>query len=426
MSRLFCAMAVLMALAPAGRGDTLDRGLLDHADRLIDACVKSGHKTFGVVKFRVSVPGGPSGYREPLSSSMADRVENLLIACDEKERIGGVIRGLGAQVTLRVKEAKRADLFRSQCKLAWGKGKAKPDAVISGRLVFSTGLKDVNVEVEATNAADETTKLVSFKVAAGRDLLADAGLCFSVPDPSLSPAELDEKARKACRESVKIDPTDSTAGPAQVVTVEAFRDGKGLRKSKGYYGSGVFETPEAEGKLSFKLTNTGKRQAGLVLRVAGRGTIEKEVEQLTLCRKILLGPGKSVTLAGHLSIDTEGRQVFKMMTAEGLSRAAPSFGPQLDGLIELAVFITAEKEEKPDPDSLRGFGIDGLNTGPKWTREDLRTELRVRAGLKVTKVAVRASRRPDVPAGEMPHLEGSWMKSPRLVEYQRLTLERRP
>jgi hypothetical protein len=373
----------------------------------------------GVVRFQVHVPGVGPNYIEPLSSNLACRIENLLILSDKKKQLK-VIRGIGAQASLRSKGLHSdSELFRYKYDLAWGKERFKPDAFLYGSVKFTASLKVADVTIECQDAETKKTKLASFKVKVDRNVLADAGLSFTINDKGWEKSksvELDDLARI---EAVKARKSDTGARPpARLVKLEALHNDEVLAATRGSYGEMQLGARKIDGKWAFKLTNTSKAEVGVVLRVGGCGAVEKEAEQLSCCRRVLLGPGKSVTLRGHLLRDSEGKHDFRVHRIEGLSRSGSNYAPQLEGLFELAVFRTGKEEDGLEKKSLRGLGI----TGPpqkELARRDLETKLRAHGGLPLDKISVRSAVLPDVRGGEKPSLDGPTMKRPRFVEFQR-------
>ncbi len=426
MSRLVLAAAALAAWAAPVRADAIDKALLGVGEKLVAACVKAKHKTVGAARFPVKVPGiiRPN-YIEPLSSNMADRIENLLIIADEKKQLN-VIRGMGAQTVARVEKDRGEagaifprEVFAYPHGLAWGKDRKEAEAYVTGKVTFTEGLKEALVEITLVDSSMEGSAVASFRVPAGRDILADVGQRFTLPDVSGAPADLDAKAREQAVKALK-DKTGS-ATPAPLVSLEAIRDKTALGQERGENGWTNLRTPEVEGELSFKLTNNGKGRVAVVLRVAGRAAIERQTEQMSLCRRVSIEPGKSVTLAGHLTRDVKGKHVFKMTAMKSDTRSLSTLKPDLDGLVELAVFVDGKEADNAERLSLRGFGIDGLD-GRVWTRDALATELKLRAGLRVGRDDEKTAVRPDLPPEKALPLEGAALAKPRFAEYQRFRL----
>lgn len=418
MDRLILA-ALALGWCAACRADSIDAGLLAHGDKIVRGCVGAGHKAVGVVRFRVRVPGVAASIIEPLSSNLACRVENLLILADQRGQLK-VIRGIGAQASaLSDKIHNIGGLFGRKYGLAWGRERVKPDAILDGSVTFAAGLKMAEVAVECQDGSGNRKKLVSFEVGVDRNVLADAGLPFTVNGKgweSCKAAELDARARAEAEKARKSN--SGTTSPARLVKLEVFRDDERLAITRGKHGQMNVPVRPTGGKWAFQLTNTSKEEVGVVLRVGGCGAIEKDGEQVSGCRRLLLGPGKSVKLTGHLFRDAEGKHDFRVLKLSSAERSPTGYAPQLEGLFEVGVFLAGKEDDGLEKKSLRGFGI---TEGPRegLTREKLQTQLKIRCGLPLAKEVIRLSSRPDVRAGEKIRPDGPTMARPRFVEFQR-------
>ena len=118
----------------------IHRQLQKHIPQIIQHLNENGHKTVGVLKFRVKKPGQKlSDSVGPLNSLMADRLEVGLILgnpFDESRQLR-IIRDASSQAenianASHVTEEGRAAFFGPEFELAWGNEKARADAFLTG------------------------------------------------------------------------------------------------------------------------------------------------------------------------------------------------------------------------------------------------------------------------------------------------------
>jgi hypothetical protein len=391
----------------------------------LKSCRERGYKNIGVLKFRVKVgKEEPSLTVEPLCSNLAERLENLLIVLNNPKEPLGILHAPGevasakdTRSTYRTAEG-RKQLLSHTYPLAWGKDKVKADAFLTGLVEIQADLRKALVTLEVFDRDKGPEKLLTFSVEVDRAILADLGLHFALDLPDLkraTPSKLDQRA--IARAVAKLRELDTRSrlprgGLVQLTFVVGDKVQE-IRPSERRGGEGLVRAPEAGQQLVVKVKNVSKQRLGLVLKVAGRSTVDEEIEVGFHCKKWLLDPGNEYTLKGYYMTDSRSERQFKAPDWSARSELAVA----ADDLIEVAVFVSGKMEDVPSRISLRG-----LSPRAKKARslKDLQKRLMARTGLKRTlKGIIVADDTPVEPA----KISREAMPNPTFLEYRRVRLE---
>ncbi len=329
------AALTLMAVAAPGRAGNLDRALIARAGQLLEEVAGAGHKTVGVLPFRVKK--GSRYAPAPLARAMAGRLENALIVVQGgTERIAiRVLRESGELPPSGGREA-LTQLFAAERNLAWGDGKAKPDALLTGEVSCAGDHASATVTVELLDPKSwrdgkpAPRRLVRFKVDADAALLRDLGYSFSLPRSVFKrdarPADADAlvAAQLARDERSRVTP-DNVGG----MRFEAEYDGV---KQKVVAGPNGFRMPAAKPgqQVVLYLTRTTEEEGrlGAVVRVGGLSLFEEQDGDPADGGKWIFDVKKRGT--------REDFSGFYARTEKKLTRSQPFRG--LSGWLELDVF----------------------------------------------------------------------------------------
>jgi hypothetical protein len=429
------ALVVLPAAALPARAGHLDLKLIEYGHKLIELCRDRGYKNVGVLKFGVRVgKRGAAGPVEPLSSSLADRVENLLVLANNLEQPIGVIHAAGEVAAARDARAgfrtarDREKLFAHSYPLAWGTARVKPDAFLTGLVEVAADLQSAKVTLEALTRKSGPVVLFSFKVQTDRSLLADAGLPFSLEQRgklSLEPAAVDRQAIASARTLRQLGGSSRSAAALVRLSVLVGDKEQPLRPTTGVAGESLVRRPRPGSRLALKLKNFTGHRVGVVLKVAGRNTLNEQVDEPVRCRMWILDPYKGATVRGYYTAGEKLTGEPRRFTApDGAARG--QLASALPDLIEVAVFVSAARPDPRPVVSLRGLSPQERAGIKAPDLKDLQRRLKRRGGLKVRLVpgTKRSILVPDEPrAAPLPPLT---LANPALVEYRRVRFENPP
>lgn len=325
MSRWLHAPLALLLLAGAAPAGNLDRALLSRAGQVLEHLNDASCGTAGVLPFRVRVGKHAPTEHSPLSAQLPGRLENALIVVQGGERSAiRVLRSpVGKDGPWRTSRAAFAKLFRQEHEPAWGTGRFKADAFLTGEVSFSAGLKTAQVTIDSVDARSFGTgklssrRLASFKVSADLALLRDLGVSLSLAS---LPRRTEEAALARALEQAALDEKEArpAAGrsPADVagMRLEVLFDGAVQKIALS--SRGVWQAPpvRAGQKVSFRLTRTaaGAGQLGALLRIDGRSTWQEEDDEPALCRKwAFSATTRPQTVLGFYHKKTERRLVVR-------------------------------------------------------------------------------------------------------------------
>jgi hypothetical protein len=376
MSRMPWMTTVAVALAAAGvlRADALDRALLLESPKIIEYLRKHHCHTVGVLKFLVKKAGeNETDSAGILNLGMAQRLELALILCDDNpagkpaEQIA-VLQDASA-VADRTPGANHTDpthrkpLFDASYPVAWGKKMAHPDVLLAGVIHLSEDRQKFQVNVYAyhrDSPEEKPKKVVSFDAPADPSALSETGESFQlrgIADDAtlkLEPEEREkaiqkEAAAAALRAKEVHDQHPAAPAAETPVVLKILYDGK-LQNLK--FVGGVAEVAEpAEGqKVVFVLErrDSSKTAYGVVLKVNGENTLERERKRDLQCIKWILEPGDGPThVRGFQKGDTVADK-FRILSRPESKEKEFYYGADV-GLITMAVFRNRDEKSEPPP-----------------------------------------------------------------------------
>ncbi|MGL4553022.1 MAG: hypothetical protein ACRC33_17780 [Gemmataceae bacterium] len=368
---LIAALLLTAAAAPCRAGN-LDRALIARAGQLLEEVAGAGHKTVGVLPFRIKKGTRPAS--APLAGSMPGRLENALI----------VVQGGTERVAVRVLRqpaepaaAASREAFTVERDLAWGEGQARPDALLTGEVVCAADRKSATVTVELLDPKSwrdgkpAPRRLVRFKVDADVPLLRDLGHSFSLPR-----ATFKRGARPADADAV-VAAQAERVGPDNVggMRLEAEYDGVRQKFAAGPDGYRL-HSPKPGQKAVLYLTRVSDEDGrlGAVLRVGGLSLFEEQDGDPASGRKWAYDPAKRGVREDFAGFYAK---------ADGARPALKEPFRALSGWVELDVFGPAEPEG-------RGVSTRSLTTARARTLKELQARLARANHLSLRKSVVSA------------------------------------
>jgi hypothetical protein len=428
---LVALLAAAVSLFPGrGKADNIDLALLEAGPKLLAQIRKQKYKRVGVLKFRVRL--GKQASRldiEPVCGNMADRLENLLVLLLEREKDLGVLHAASraaadrdSRATYATREG-RKKLLAGAYPLAWGNARERPDAFLTGRVLFEPDLRNATVVLEAFDSSLTMRVLDRLRVRVDRGMLADAGLGFSLPQAvwakAKTTAELDEAASAQARSLLE----KNTRRRARLIDLGVYLkdDGQRVASDPRTPGGGLVRASD-EGGLTLRVRTNSPKQVGLVLKVSGRSAFKRQSDEMARCQKWIFPPGAEPLVVRGYLLEVQGRK-WTPFSGRGRAALAPaaSLAPAVGGAIEAGVFVTGRCSDESKGVSFRGLPPE--ERGKKLlTFASLQSALMRRCGVKVkastvARQVVAAQPVPPQPIG------GVRLDNPILVEYTRIRLD---
>jgi hypothetical protein len=364
---LLTLLALLVPGAGAAEQQPLERELVRVARQVIKHCEEKGYKNVGVLKFKITKDGtNLSDNVGTLNVFLARRLEVALVLGDNPRKPIGIIDNATA-VAHRTKGANhltkegRLRLFEASYPLAWGRAEVKADAFVTGVAQVSKDLKTLTVQLlvfdKASNGLEALGK--EFVVANQPEQLGEMGESFTTrglfDDGKLDDEQKKEAALHKAAQLRNQEPEGGKAPPNPVqdvkapVTLEVRYDG---RPVKIEVRAGKAFVPEARQRQRVELVlkrDNSRERYGVVLKINGENTIEKQRLPDLLCRRWILEPGSGpMVIDGYQTIDN-GKKLFRVLSVQESQAREMDYGADV-GTITLTVFRELTGKKKlPDP-----------------------------------------------------------------------------
>ena len=315
------SLIALVAVSSATAGQ-LDRKLLENAGAVIDHVSKHKVKNVGILPFQVRKGSRAASLdAAPLARAMPVRLENTLIMALEVDSFGIVRDPAGSAKAgdYLTDKAEFDKLFDAKYERAWDGAKVAVDRFLTGRIEPSPDSRSrTKVSIVSFTKASwkdgkvVPTPVVEFEVPTDRTLLADLGYNFALPRSALSPkVKPTERTRlavslvtrreagsEAAEGSSSAFTPDDIAGFAFEVRydgakqkIEEIVSDKAGQKAPEYVVPAP--PPGAKVVLYLKRTDTSDVTLGVVLKVNGVSTCDKEDADSQLCRRWVYRPDRA-------------------------------------------------------------------------------------------------------------------------------------
>ncbi len=365
--RYFVAFGAALAvswIAPVGgclrAQESLERAMLQQAPRLVKLLQQRSYRNVGVLKFLVNREGEDTFTDKvgTLNLLLARRLELALILANDPRKPVGIIEDASAVAqktpgaTHLTKEG-RLELFGATYRLAWGDERVRADAFVTGLASISKDLKRLTISLLLVDGKTNKVEPVpgEFTAANRADQLAEMGESFvlrgffddgkaetTAPDNPQQKKILEQTAQ--VHEGKKEHPARQADAP---VVMEVHYDGHvvpyEIRDGKAY-----IPEPQQGQKVQLVLKRDGsKERYGVVLKVNGENTIDKQKLPELSCRKWVLDPGcPPAEVNGYLMDNRETIQ-FRVLSPRESRAKEIDYGPDV-GMITMTVFREAKKE----------------------------------------------------------------------------------
>lgn len=378
--------AVLTGAPAAVRADNIDKELVKKGPELLQELKKKGYHNVGVLKFTVKKGKSELTFNAgSLNHNMATRLENALILANDAQNPMGIIRDATSVAAAQAPKATyltpegRDQLFKLSYPLAWGNQKVTADAFLFGVVDLSSDMKETSLKlVVCDKKTNKLQDLMSFSgIKTDRSILADSGQSFALAKRALRARDLGDSAADAltnwANESAQTNDsststttttanTDNPRDSFDLVKLEVLVNGTAQPITKDSASPGEYRMDRLfEGQsVVFQLTNLTAEKIGVVIKVNGQSTINKEEAADEQCTRWMLEPnGKNILRGFYLDKTGGGTEVeiFRVLSDEEAKSAWSSF--KRPGFIDVAVFRSSEI--KPPPQTELGFSARGMS-----------------------------------------------------------------
>lgn len=368
-------VAALVGAPAVVRADNLDKELMNKSQALFAELQKRGCQNVGVLKFMVKKgKGEPSFNAGALNHNIASRLENALILANDPNKPIGIIRDATAVALAQAPKATygtaagREELFKVSYPLAWGKDKVNADAFLTGLVELSADMQTTTINIAYFDRkATKLQDLEKFTVKTDRNILVDSGQSFALAKRSLMKRGPIEDLEKASAEAAQnLDNSDgkstttdpnTTTEPNALFRMVVIADGKVVDQVRDPSNPGEHKLTSNINPgqtVELKITNLIDEKLGVVLKVNGESTINKETATMDQCTRWILEPkGEYVVRGFYMDKPGGGTNLEKFkVVAEG------DFGPRT-GFIDLAFFRNGQAPVPPHGEELQ-FSLRGL------------------------------------------------------------------
>lgn len=352
-TRIAAALGLLLA-ASSAHAEVVDREMAEQSAQIAAAVRTLGAKNVAVLKFQTKIGNRPASWSSGAANDeMARRLENLLILTNDEAKPLTILGDAGLAIAKHNKATRktttwataagRKDLFAvGKLPLAWDSTKgATPDAYVTGKVTLAADLKTSEVKFYGFTKANPTAlkELYTLKgrptgargAASTPKVRVDRGMLTSL---DIGYSVYKKKPRKGSRSSiddidvfgsedaaenlVKNDPPTGT--DESPVSVELLLNGSPVMlEPDSQDPSNVTmkkiaggQTPLAGQKVTFRLTNRGSENYGVLLAVDGKNTAAFSGDTLDggkspdQQRLWVIKPGASYDVAGFYKDVTTG------------------------------------------------------------------------------------------------------------------------
>lgn len=339
--------------SPPTQAESIQRQVQKQIPEIISYLNEQGHKTVGVLKFRVKKPGQKSSDRVgAINSLMADRLEVGLILSNpfEKSLQLNIIRDASAQVSQsnaadHLGAEGRQALLQQEYQLAWGENAVKPDAFLTGIVQMHDDNQRVTVGILCFDRSGSGLTRIGQPFDADLDASSlgelgesftlrgafDGGTVKSTNDLTLTAVKI---AAQVKSQSMPF-PLDDSSAPVQLeIRYDDVKVPVEMRVGRAF----VREPREGQ-KVAFILTRRSHVQGrvGVVLKVNGDNTLYRQTQRDLDCSKWILSPQHTTTTVSGYQLSSGERQDFKVLSDADSAARAMDYGRNT-GQIQLTVF----------------------------------------------------------------------------------------
>lgn len=349
-------MGFMMA-PPAKGGVPLERELVRQGPKIIKYLKDKGYANVGVLKFLVARDDGKeSDNVGTLNLLLAQRLEVALILANDPVKPVGIIEN-ATSVAHRTRGANhlseegRVLLFNGRFPLAWGQQEVAADAFVTGAARISKDLRRLTIRLQCFDKKSKEPALIGaeFQVDNQAELLGEMGESFVLRGSKVKISSRDsyqpdwafQAAAQVKGEEAKHPISDKEAP----VTLDVFYDNKRV-PVKLRQGKAMVAEPKEKQKIRIVLKRDDSNERyGVVLKVNGENTIDKERLPDFHCRRWIMDPGDPhMTLTGYQMGDNTVEK-FRVLSVRESGEREFSYGPDV-GTITVTVFRELRGKDK--------------------------------------------------------------------------------
>ena len=405
VTNVFVIAVLIITASPDTQAESVHRKLQKHVPQIIDYLNKQGHKTVGVLKFRVKKHGQQtSDSVGPLNSLIADRLEVGLIlrnSFDESRQLQ-IIKNASAQVAdselvSHLSAAGRAQFFEMTYDMAWGSKRRAPDAFLTGVVQIHEDNSRCTIGILCFDRSGSELKRCGdvFEADLDASSMGELGESFvlrgafdsgktQLTGTRVADTEIVKQAHAVKAQLAKFPLTDITA-PVQL---EVRYDGR-LMPIEIRSGRAFLPEPKQGQKVELAIVR-GKSATGtlgIVVRVNGENTLGRETCSDLQCRKWLLTEEHKRTVIKGYQVDNSETESFTVLSQPESRKRAINYG-RYAGQIQMTVYRQMTSRPNAPPP-----------TFPDEDEEDLIAMLRgiqpkqTPANLSALKGQIRTARR---------------------------------
>lgn len=374
MKLLTTTIAVLTLLVGvaghASAQETIERQFLQQAPKLIKHFQDKGYRNVGVLKFLVARKSAEAGKMPKLSDNvgtlnmlLARRLELALILANSPLQPIGIIENASA-VAQRTRGAShmsrdgRLRLFEARYPLAWGNSEVEPDAFVTGVAQIAGDLRTLTISLLAFDRRSNQLApvLQEFTAASRADQLSEMGESFvlrgAFDDGNVNLTTPENKVQqKIIQTALQVHDKTITHPASQTdapVTLEISYHGRNIPYEIKDGKAFIPEPDEDQDVLLVLKRDAAKENYGVVLKVNGENTLDKERQPDLYCQRWVLeaGRGPAGIEGYYMSNNMLGR--FRGLSAAESKAKEFNYGNDV-GTITMTVFREFKgKERTPD------------------------------------------------------------------------------
>jgi len=364
---LLLGLTACLAPTLAHAQESLERGLLKEAPKLIKYFQKQGYKNVGVLKFMVTREGteGWSDNVGTLNTLAARRLELALILANDPRTPVNIINN-ASDVAQKIpganhlKKDGRLKLFAAKYPLAWGTEMVEPDAFVTGIMQISKDLRMLKLSLlcfdnKANELGGAPPPPTDLQVANATDRLSEMNESFILRGAfDDGTAETTVKNQEKVYQEAKNVYEQKAKHPVrrddQPVTLEVRYDGRVIPcEVRG--GKAFIPEPNEGQRVEFGLRRDNVQERyGVVLKVNGENTLDKERFPDASCRKWILAPGEGPWVIRGYQLGNNRREDFRVASAAEAKTIEMYYGRDV-GTITMCVFRERKGKVKPKLES---------------------------------------------------------------------------
>lgn len=352
------AIAINLTATNYATADSIARQLQRQVPKIVDYLNDNNLKTVGVLKFRVKKPGQKiSDSVGPLTSLLADRLEIGLILGNpfDKTRQLNIIENASSQAANiagadHVTAAGQAAFFGPQFKLSIAGEVKEADAFLTGVVQVHEDNRHVTVGILCfdKNGRGLVKACDVFQADLDASSLSEMGESFTLrgafdggTTQQTFKEDQKQKQQQVLSAAAKVK-TQLTSfpliDPLAPVTLEVRYDGQ-LMDVEMRDGQAFVAEPREGQKVELFLVRKpfAKGRLGVVLKVNGENTLQRQTISDVECNKWILSPEHKRTLVKGFQVNGNQTEQFKVLSQSESARRAMDYGRNY-GQIQMTVF----------------------------------------------------------------------------------------